>query len=172
MKDNKPFSNECLRIDCEQEVEKISSSLREMLACRFKKQGLIVALSGGIDSSVVGALCVRAVGRDRVLGLLLPEKDSSDETRKLSRMIAEHLGVEYDETDITDILDAVGCYRRRDAAIRNVIPEYSDGYTCKIILPDLLNTHTYRLFSVAVQAPDGTTRTELLPPESYSTILA
>jgi len=172
MKDNKPFSNECLRIDCEQEVEKISSSLREMLACRFKKQGLIVALSGGIDSSVVGALCVRAVGRDRVLGLLLPEKDSSDETRKLSRMIAEHLGVEYHETEITDILDAVGCYRRRDAAIRKVIPEYSDGYTCKIILPDLLNTHTYRLFSVTVQAPDGTTRTEMLPPESYSAILA
>lgn len=172
MKNKKPFSSECLRIDCEQEVEKISAVLREILARRFKKQGLVVALSGGIDSSVVGALCVRAIGRERVLGLLLPEKDSSDDTRKLSRMIVEHLGIASCETDITDTLEAVGCYRHRDDAIRQVIPEYGRGHTCKISLPSLLSGDSYRLFSVTTQALDGTIRTEFLPPEAYAGILA
>lgn len=172
MKNTYPFSAGCLRLDCEQEVEKICNKLREMLAHQFKKQGLVVALSGGIDSSVVGALCVRAVGKERVCGLLLPEKDSSDETRKLSRMLVEHLGIAHIETDITDVLEAVGCYRHRDEAIRKLIPEYSAGYTCKITLPSLLGSDSYRLFSVTVQAPDGTTRTELLPPDTYTGILA
>lgn len=169
---NKPFSSECLNLDCEQEVEKISKSLREMLSRQFKKQGLVVALSGGIDSSVVGALCLRAVGKERVFGLLLPERDSSDATRKLGHQLIEHLDIPHTETDITGTLEAVGCYRHRDDAIRTVIPEYGAGYTCKILLPSLLDSDSYRLFSVAVQAPDGNTRTELLPPDAYAGILA
>ena len=167
-----PFSAECLRLDSEKEVDRISGILREMLSRRFRKQGLVVALSGGIDSSVVGALCVRAVGKDRVFGLLMPERDSSETTRTLSRMFVQHLGIEHVETDITGILEAVGCYRHRDEAIQQVIPEYADGYTCKILLPSVLDSDSYRVFSVAVQSPDGTTRTELLPPEAYAGILS
>ena len=172
MNNQKPFSGECLQLDCENEVDKISKVLREILARKFKKQGLVVALSGGIDSSVVGALCVRAVGKERVFGLLLPEKDSSETTRILSRQLVKHLGIEHSETDITGILEAVGCYQNRDAAIRQIIPEYDDGFACKITLPSLFDTDSYRVFSVSVQAPDGTTRTELLPPEAYTGILA
>jgi len=172
MNDFTPFTPDCLRLDCEQEVDKISKVLREMLSRRFRKQGLVVALSGGIDSSVVGALCVQAVGKERVFGLLLPEKDSSEATRQLSRACASHLGIEYQETDITPILEAVGCYAHRDDAIRQVIPEYGSGYTCKIFLPSILERAGYRVFSVAVQAPDGTTRTEQLPPEAYAGILS
>ncbi|QHI69771.1 NAD(+) synthase [Tichowtungia aerotolerans] len=172
MNSKKPFSSECLRLDCEQEVEKTSKSLREILSRQFKKQGLIVALSGGIDSSVVGALCIRAVGKEQVFGLLLPEQDSSDATRRLGHQLVDHLGIATNETDITNILEAVGCYHHRDEAIRKVIPEYGAGYTCKILLPSLLDNDSYRLFSVAVQAPDGSTRTELLPPDAYAGILA
>jgi len=172
MKKNKPFSAEHLHLDCEKEVDRICRTLRDMLARQFKKQGLVVALSGGIDSSVVGALCVRAVGKERVFGLLMPEQDSSEMTRELSRMFVQHLGIEHNETDITGILDAVGCYRHRDEAIRQVIPEYGEGYACKILLPSLFESDSYRIFSVAVQAPDGSTRTERLPPEAYTGILS
>ena len=161
-----------LRIDCEKEADKICATLRELLTRRFKKQGLIVALSGGIDSSVVGALCVRAIGKERVFGLQLPEKDSSTTTLELSQMISNHLEIETAHTDITAILEAVGCYSARDDAIRQVIPEYTSEYTCKIILPGLLDSDTYRLFSVAVQSPSGETRTEKLTPAAYSGILA
>ena len=172
MKTQEFFSTEHLRIDCEKEILNICRTLRELLSRRFKKQGLVVALSGGIDSSVVGALCVRAVGADRVLGLLLPERESSTETRKLGLIISRHLGIETIETDITAILDAVGCYRTRDDAIRQVIPEYGSGYTCKIMLPSIVEGESYRVFSVMTQSPDGIIHTERLTPEAYAGILS
>ncbi len=172
MNGHKPFSSECLQLDCEKETAKICEKLRGLLARKFKKQGLVVALSGGIDSSVVGALCIRAIGKKRVFGLLMPEQDSSDTTRQLGRQLVKHFGIDHVETDITPILDAVGCYRHRDEAIKQVIPEYGDGYTCKILLPSLFDNDSYRVFSVAVQAPDGSTRTEILPPEAYAGILS
>lgn len=168
----KSFSTECLLIDCEKEVERTCGILHELLSRRFKKQGLVVALSGGIDSSVVGALCVRAVGAKRVLGLLMPERESSADTRHLGYIISRHLGIETIETDITAILDALGCYRIRDDAVRQVIPEYGPDYTCKIVLPSVVEGESYRVFSVMVQSPDGIIHTERLTPEAYAGILS
>ncbi|MCF7848542.1 MAG: NAD(+) synthase, partial [Kiritimatiellales bacterium] len=166
------FSADCLKLDCEQEVKKICAVLQRLLTRQFRKRGLVVALSGGIDSSVVGALCVRAVGKERVFGLLMPEKDSSPETLILSRLIAGHLGIEHVERDITGILEEAGCYQNRDDAIRGVIPEYGEGYTCKILLPSILEDEGYRVFSVAVQSPDGEQRKERLSTSAYLGILA
>ena len=104
-------------------MERIAAAIRGWLT-GFRRQGCVVGLSGGIDSSVTAALCVQAVGRQRVLGLLMPERDSSAETLKLSRLIADTLKIDVIHEDITPILEAVGCYRRRDEAIRMVIPEY------------------------------------------------
>ena len=132
----------------------------------------VVGLSGGIDSSVVGALCVRAVGEERVLGLLMPEKDSSEDTLRLSSLIAEHLGIQTVLQDISGILEAVGCYRGRDEAIRQVIPEYSEGYKCKIVLPSILDGESYRLFSVTVESPSGEQITKRLSTKSYLGILS
>ena len=89
----KPFSAEALSIDCEKEAERISRCLNEYLDM-YKKRGFVVALSGGIDSSVVGALCVQAVSSERVLGLSMPEKDSSANTLMLSKLVADSLGID------------------------------------------------------------------------------
>jgi len=131
-----------------------------------------VALSGGIDSSVVGALCVRAVGAKRVLGVLMPEKDSSSDTLRLSQLIVDHLEITSVEEDITGILEAYGCYRRRDEAIRSVVPEYGSDYTCKIVLPSVVEGASYRLFSVVVQSPGGEVTKARLSPEAYLGIVA
>jgi NAD+ synthase len=132
----------------------------------------VVALSGGIDSSVVGALAVAAVGKAKVFGLLMPETDSSDETRKLSRALVAHFGIEHTEEDLTPILEAVGCYRRRDEAIRTAIPEYGPGWKSKIVLPSVVDTEQLRVYSVVAESPDGETKRERLSLPGYLGVVA
>jgi len=128
-----PFSAKMLELDCAKEAEKTAARIKHLVSRVFKRRGVVVALSGGIDSSVVGALCVHALGKEKVFGLLMPEKDSSEETLRLSRLIADSLGIETHHEDITPVLEAVGCYSRRNDAIRRVIPEYTDDSKCKIV---------------------------------------
>lgn len=167
----KTFSVDALKIDCAKETERITDCLNDYLK-RYKKRGFVVALSGGIDSSVVGALCVKAVGKDRVLGLSMPEKDSSGDTLRLSRLIADSLDIPKVAEDITHVLEAVGCYRRRDEAIQTVIPEYDSTYKCKIVLPGVLDDEKYRVFSVVVESPDGTQQKERLSADAYLGVVA
>jgi NAD+ synthase len=166
------FSAEVLTLDCAAEAERIAAFLLRSLRSPLKRQGLVVAMSGGIDSSVVASLCVRAVGKERVLGLLLPDKDSSPDTWRLSRAIADNLGVETVLQDITPLLEAAGCYRYQVDAVRRVIPEFSLDWKCKIVLPSLVEDASYRLFSIIGEAPDGTTRKARLDAASYLGIVA
>jgi NAD+ synthase len=112
-----------LDIDYEQEADRIAARLREITARQLHRRGLVVAISGGIDSSVSAALAVRALGPDRVFTLILPERDSSDDSAVRARLLAEHLGVRTETVDIAPALEAIGCYRARDQAVRNTLPE-------------------------------------------------
>jgi NAD+ synthase len=166
------FSRDVLGIDEKAEIERICRGIREALGRKLRRRGAIVALSGGIDSSVVGALCVEALGKERVFGLLLPERDSSDETRRLSRLVARSLGIEHVEEEITPMLEAFGCYRRRDEAIRRVVPDFGEGWKAKIVLPSVTDTDRLRVFSVVVQSPDGKVREERLDHTGYLGVVA
>ena len=172
MSSNRPFSVDVLQIDLAKEAERIGAMLRETLQHRFKKKGLVVGLSGGIDSSAVAGLAVKALGKDRVFGMLMPERDSSSETLGISRGLAEHLGIAYAHEDISPILEATGCYRRRDEAIRGVVPDYGPGCKSKIVLPPVVEEDRYRLFSVVVQYPDGRTTETQLDLAAYLGIVA
>ncbi len=166
------FTADVLKLDCHKESEKIVTGIRKGVVKQLRKRGVVVALSGGVDSSVVAALCVRALGKDRMLGLLLPEKDSSPETLALSRLIVKHLAIPAEHRDITDILVAVGCYQYRDEAIKSVIPEYGADYQCKIVLPGLMDDEKYRVFSVVVQSPEGQRKKVRLSAKAYLQIVA
>ena len=161
-----------LEIDPQHETDRICRALREQVSRILRRKGVVIGMSGGIDSSVSAALCVRALGPDRVFGLFMPESDSSADSLALGRLLAEHLGVESAVEDMTAILEAAGCYRRRDEAIRSVVPEYGPGYKSKIVLPDLLSGSAYRVSSVVVQSPDGRTWSERLSLTAYQTVVA
>jgi len=133
---------------------------------------VVVGLSGGVDSSTVGALAVQALGGERVFGLLMPERDSSADTLALSRLIVEHLGVASAHQDISGILEAVGCYRRQEAAIRFVIPEYETGWKSKIVLPSVVDGDQYRIFSVVAMSPAGKRVEARLNLEAYLGLVA
>ena len=172
MNNRRVISPESLELDCAQEASRIGNLLRETVLRRFKKKGLVVALSGGIDSSVVASLSVRALGKDRVFGLLMPERDSAEETLPISRGLARHLEIHYEHEDISSILDAVGSYRRRDEAIRRVVPDYGPGCRSKIVLPPVVEDDQYRFFSVVVQYPDGRMTETRLDLPAYLGIVA
>lgn len=161
-----------LRIDSAAETERIAAEIREIVLTRFRRKGAVVAVSGGIDSSVVAALCARALGPDKVIVLFLPEADSSSDSLRLGKTLADGLAVRTFVEDISAILEAAGCYRRRDEAIRSVVPEYGEGYKSKIVLPNLLNTNSYAVFSVVVQSPTGETRKVRLTLDAYLGIVA
>jgi NAD+ synthase len=165
------LTSDVLKIDPGAEVDRICAAIRAYLG-KTRKRGLVVGLSGGIDSSVVGALAVRTVGSQRVFGLLMPERDSSEETRRLGARIVAHLGIDGAEEDITAQLEAVGCYRRRDEAIRTVIPGFGPGWKCKIVLPTVADNDQYRLFSVIARSPDGVETRARLGREAYLGVVA
>ena len=167
-----PFSKDVLRIDLEQEVNNIIKNLRGLMRNRIKRRGLIIGLSGGIDSSLTAALAVKALGPSRVFGLEMPERHSAEETLTLSSSVAKKFGIETVHEDISGILEALGFYRRYDAAVRSVIPNYGDGWKSKITISDSTGNRGFSLFSVVAQTPEGELIKQRLPLNAYLEIVA
>ena len=161
-----------LHLNAEAEAERIVCAIRDMVWKRLRRRGAVIAVSGGIDSSVVASLCVRALGRERVLLLFMPEADSSADSLRLGRQLAEQLNAPSTLEDITPILAAAGCYKRRDDAIRQVIPEFADGWKSKIVLPTFKDSEGYPVFSIVVQSPEGEVRRARLSAPAYLGIVA
>jgi NAD+ synthase len=165
------FDATVLKMDNDKVIEKICARLREILAKDVGKRGFVVAMSGGIDSSVSSALCVRAVGKDKVYGIMLPERDSSGFSTARGRQLAEHHGIRYEVNDIAPALEGIGCYRQRDEAIRRVFPEYTDGWKNKIVIKGGLEGRINH-FELVVQTPAGELKTARLPLPEYLQIVA
>lgn len=159
-------------MDVEEAAIHLRESICQTVLRRLRRRGAVVGLSGGIDSSVTAAICVRALGKDRVFGLMMPEDESSPESVRLGKMLVEALGIDSTVENIGRTLQALGCYERRNQAIRKVIPEYGEGWKCKIVLPDLLNSSSYAFYSVVAQSPTGERRRTRLTAEAYSGIVA
>ena len=168
---NPTYGNRVLTLEPEGEVGRIASAIRSTVS-RSRRRGAVVAVSGGIDSSVVAALCVRALGAERVFALHMPERESAAETLPLSRSLTDALGIDSRVEDISPLLDAADCYARRDDAIRLVCPEYGPGYRSKIVLPSVTDSNSYRLYSVVVESPDGETTSHRLTTEAYLAIVS
>ena len=163
---------QALELDAGAEIERICASLRRLVATVLDRRGAVIGLSGGIDSSVCAALCVRALGPQRVLGLCMPEKESSSDSLQLAGQLAEGLGIPTVVEDISGLLEASGCYRRRDDAIRSVVPAYGEGYECKIVLPAIGQQAGYAISSLVVRSPSGVESRHRLTAPAYRAIVA
>lgn len=166
------FDKNVLKLDPSAEVERIAAALREQVLGQLRRRGAVVGISGGIDSSVVTALCVRAFGKDKVLGLFMPERHSSGDSLALGRMLADHLGIETLIENIAPALEGLGCYRHQLDAIRTVVPEYGEGWKCKLVLPSILESDRLNITQLTVQSPDGKVSTVRLTPRAYLQIVA
>jgi len=165
------LTRDCLKLDCAAAVDQISQAIRKTLTA-FRRRGLVVALSGGVDSSVTAALCVRAVGASRVFGIHMPERDSSADTLTLSQCVSDHLGFDSVVEDITPMLEAVGCYTRQEQSIRLAVPQYGAGWKSKVVIESVIENPGFNYFHVIAQSPDGRIVKQRLSSEAYLGIVA
>lgn len=162
-----------LQFDPKALTENLSRKLRDAVHVRLSRKGAVVAVSGGIDSSVCAALAAAALGKKRVFGLLLPERDSSPKSLELGESVCRTLGIESEIKDIGDTLRAIGCYDWRDAAIRKVFPAYADGWKNKIVISrNSLETNQLNFFRLVVESPEGERFENRLPLNEYLHIVA
>lgn len=167
------FHKDVLRLDCAAVCGELVANLQRDVRHTLRRSGAVVGISGGVDSSVVMTLCTRAFGPKRVLGVLMPEKDSSHDSIVLARKVADQLGVETVVEDMTGALVGFGCYSRRDEAIRRAFPEYDPSYKAKITLPgNLLERDTLNLFYLTIISPEGKESSKRLALGDYLQIVA
>jgi NAD+ synthase len=160
-----------LALDEQKEIDKIGNKIRQVMRDKLKKRGLVIAISGGVDSGVCAALCVKALGKNRVFGLLLPEQDSSSESLTRGKKLAEHLGIDYAIENIAPTLEAIGCYRWRDDAIRGVFPEYDGTWKNKITIAGGQEGQ-FNHFNLVVEKPNGAIEEQRMGLKDYLQIVA
>ncbi|MBP7149625.1 MAG: NAD(+) synthase [Acidobacteria bacterium] len=169
-----PFSPAVLDIDPAAETERLATLIARQVRRDLKRQGGVVGVSGGVDSAVVLALAVRALGADRVLGVMMPDRHSSPESEKLALELGHKLGVEMIREDMTPALEGLGCYRRQADAIRRVFPGFDpDRDRFKIHLPPaVLEQDRLNYFLLTVEFANGTVRSERLGTREFLEIVA
>ncbi len=166
------FTKEALKIDPAAETEKITQWMRQNVGRRFRKQGAVVGISGGIDSSVCLALAAKAFGPQRVVGIAMPEHESNSESLNLARDLAKQYGTQFIVEEMTGPLQGFGAYARRDEAVKRVFPEFGEGYRSKIVLPPVTEKDTFNVFYLTIITPDGEEKTKRLPLAEYLQIVA
>jgi len=169
--ENSRLDASVLTLDCAAEIDRIALRLRDLVGGELHRRGVVVALSGGVDSSVCVGLAVKAFGPERVIVLLLPERESSASSLVLGRKVAAHFGVEALLHDITPALEGLGAYRERDEAMRQVIPSYRPDWKSKLVIAGG-SVGGMNFFKLIVRSPDGQTQEARIPLKPYLQIVA
>ena len=175
MSTRKPFTKDIILLEnLEAVVNIIVEQMRQDVLHRFKRNGAVVGISGGIDSSVCFALAAKAFGPEKVLGVMLPEKDSSPDSEMLARELAAKFGVKAIKEEITGALSGFGCYERRDEAVKRVFPEY-DPATWKMkigVRQSGLFSNLPPVFYLTIIDAAGNVKDKMLPAREYLQIVA
>ena len=165
------FNLNVLKIDPVVETKKVADFVIEQVRKVYRRKGVIVGLSGGIDSAVMAALAVEAVGKESVVGLILPERESSPISSQYATSHAKKLGIEFREIDITNTVDSIVPYDWRDDFIKSTVPNYCPGYKYNISLPtDLLERDSFNFYVLQVLLPDGTIEKKRLNMKEFRAI--
>ena len=167
------FHKNILDINPEKECERICQFIKEQIFTHFRREGAVVGISGGIDSALTATLSVRALGKDKVLGVFLPEKESNPISLTYGELLAKKLGIRTEKVELTQALESLGCYRKRDEIIKKIFPAYDSSYKIKIGLPqDLLERDRINYFSLKMISPKGEEKSFRLSKEGLLGIVA
>ncbi|MCK4538377.1 MAG: NAD(+) synthase [Candidatus Krumholzibacteria bacterium] len=167
------FNRNVLDFDVESITGQIVDFIRDQVQNNFHRKGIIIGLSGGIDSAVCAALSVKALGKDRVFGVLLPERDSSPVSREYGRKCAESLNIRYHEVEISPMLDVFGVYAKRDSVVEKYFPDYDGDQKFRLTLPqDLLDRDRISTYHLDIETEEGKIETKRLAHKDYLKMMA
>jgi len=162
-----------LTLACESATDELAEFIKSQVFDKFKRKGAVVGLSGGIDSSVTAALSVKALGRERVMGVILPERESSPKSERYSVLLAQQLGIQYERVDLTPVLESLACYEKKEKVIKASFPEYNSTYKYKLILPqNLLDKDRINFYTLIIEDPQGNRKSKRLSPKEFFEIMA
>jgi len=155
--ENNPVKNneDLMNLDIEKETDRIVGFIRETVIDKQRRKGVVIGLSGGIDSTVCAYLAVKALGSERVVGLKMPERESDPDSATLADLVIADLRIDHLTEDITLMLEGCGCYERRDDAIRSLVPGYAFGWRSKLVLPSVLSGERFNISRLVVRDPKG-----------------
>jgi NAD+ synthase len=157
-------------LDWAGEIEHICIRVRGLVA-DLRRRGAVVALSGDVDSAVCLALAARSLGAGKVLALVLAEDDSDSESTRRGHLLADEVGVAALVEDLGPALQAVGCHRRREAALRQLVPGYGPGWRSRVVPTGGGDSQLGR-FDLVVESPEGGRQEIRLPHRQYLELLA
>lgn len=166
------FTARVLELDLDRAAAHIETTIKNQVLGTMRKKGAVVGISGGIDSALTTALCARAFGPERVFGVFMPERDSSDESLTFGKKLADKFGVRTATEVLAPTLEAMGCYRWREEAVKRAYPEFRPGMPWKIVLPSILESDRLNFYYLVLKKPSGEDVRVRLPLEEYLTIVA
>jgi len=169
----KIFNRKILDIDCDAEAKRISDFMKKTVLRDYRRRGVVVGLSGGIDSALTATLSVKTFGNQRVLGLILPEKESSSESEILAHQLADWLGIKAETVPITPILQTLQVYQKREAIVKKYIPKFGEEWKYKMaISKDTLERKGLNFFYLVAVDKDGVSHQERLSLDDYLEMVA
>ena len=122
-------------VNPQQTIDDICDFICKEISEGFKKSGAVIGLSGGIDSAVTANLCKNALGEEKVLGIILPEKESDFESEIHARKFAENLNIRTETVDITQILETFGVYEKKENIIKEKFPNFNSNCKYRMVVP-------------------------------------
>ena len=117
-------------------VQHLQDFIHKQVYDNFRKRGIVVGISGGIDSAISAKLCCNAVGKENVLGIILPEKESNPQSQEFAKKYCEKLGIKYEIEDITSILDSSEIYQIREKIVKKYFPDYNQSCKYRIVFSE------------------------------------
>ena len=119
----------------EKSVNNICDFIKNEISNKFQKSGAVIGLSGGLDSAVTAALCVKAIGHEKVLGLIMPEKESESESQVLAKQFADKYNIKTEIIDISSILDSFGVYENKEKIVKEKFPNFNNDCKYRLVVP-------------------------------------